>query len=76
MDRSIDSPPSVTEVTREAVGDVVEAVHDNFTAPIRRNPLQSCRRLHSCANRPLGHEPLDLTLGDCDFREHPAADRR
>jgi ElaB/YqjD/DUF883 family membrane-anchored ribosome-binding protein len=40
MDRSIDSPPSVTEVTREAVTDVVEAVH-NFTAPIRRNPLQS-----------------------------------
>ena len=41
MDRSIDSPPSVTEVTRDAVTDVVDAVHDNFTAPIRRNPLQS-----------------------------------
>jgi hypothetical protein len=41
MDRSIDSPPSVTEVTREAVTDVVEVVHDNFTAPIRINPLQS-----------------------------------
>jgi hypothetical protein len=41
MDRSIDSPPSVTEVTREAITDVVGAVHENFTAPICRNPLQS-----------------------------------
>ena len=41
MDRSIDNPQSVTEAARHAATEVVDAAHDNITAPIRRNPLQS-----------------------------------
>jgi ElaB/YqjD/DUF883 family membrane-anchored ribosome-binding protein len=41
MDKSIDNPPSVSEVAGHAATEVVDAVHDNFAAAIRRNPLQS-----------------------------------
>jgi ElaB/YqjD/DUF883 family membrane-anchored ribosome-binding protein len=41
MDRSIEDPPNVGDVARQAMSDVVEAAHDNFTVSIRRNPLQS-----------------------------------
>lgn len=41
MDKSIDNPPSVSEVAGHAATEVVDAVHDNFAAVIRRNPLQS-----------------------------------
>ena len=41
MDRSIEDPPNVGDVARQAVSDVVDAAHDNFTVSIRRNPLQS-----------------------------------
>jgi hypothetical protein len=41
MDRSIEDPPNVGDVARQAVSDVVDAAHDNITVSIRRNPLQS-----------------------------------
>jgi len=41
MDRSIDNPQSVAEAARHAATEVADAAHDNITAPIRRNPLQS-----------------------------------
>jgi ElaB/YqjD/DUF883 family membrane-anchored ribosome-binding protein len=41
MDKSINNPPSVSEVAGHAATEVVDAVHDNFAAAIRRNPLQS-----------------------------------
>ena len=41
MDRSIEDPPNVGDVARQAVSDVVDAAHDNFTVSIRINPLQS-----------------------------------
>lgn len=41
MDKSIDNPPSVSGVAGHAATEVVDAVHDNFAAAIRRNPLQS-----------------------------------
>jgi ElaB/YqjD/DUF883 family membrane-anchored ribosome-binding protein len=34
-------PPTVPEAVKAATGDVVDAVHDNFAAAIRRSPLQS-----------------------------------
>jgi hypothetical protein len=41
MDKSIDNPPSISEVAGHAATKVVDTVHDNFTAAIRRNPLKS-----------------------------------
>jgi len=36
-----DYPPTVPEAVKAAASDVADAVHDNFAAAIRRNPLQA-----------------------------------
>jgi hypothetical protein len=51
MDRSIEDPPNVGDVARQAVSDVVDAAHDNFTVHPKKSAAVRChrcvRRLHS-----------------------------
>jgi hypothetical protein len=60
MDRSIEDPPNVGDVARQAVSDVVDAAHDNFTVHPKKSAAVRChrcvRRLHSRTDCAVGLE--------------------